>query len=357
MILAIIPIAPIFLDEEGGDAVVKYRQLVSTQSPDAVIGYTSSANCLAIGPIAEALKALTIFFDCGAPRIFEESSYRYVFRTASHLGPDNIAAARYLLEIKPDVKTVSGINENYAWGQDSWELFSKSLQQLQPEVQLRNALFPQLLSGQYSTEITRLVASRPDAVHSSLWGGGLIAFLNQSLPRGLLSQTTPIFITGETQLPDFLQRLPEGVIISSRGAHGVLAPDNDLDRWFKKAYYARFGEQPAYPAYHMAQAILGLKSAYENAHNATGSWPDTESVIEHLEYLEYETPSGTIALSLGSGHQAVEGAGFATIKRNPDTGENELQHIRFYEPACINPPEGITTIEWIQQGFPGAQCQ
>jgi branched-chain amino acid transport system substrate-binding protein len=36
---------------------------------------------------------------------------------------DNVGAARYLLAKLKDVKRFSGINQNYAWGQDSWRDF------------------------------------------------------------------------------------------------------------------------------------------------------------------------------------------------------------------------------------------
>src|SRR6478672_9249200 len=50
------------LDENGpADQVVSnYRRLVLDEKVDAVIGYTSSANCLAVAPVAEELKKLTI---------------------------------------------------------------------------------------------------------------------------------------------------------------------------------------------------------------------------------------------------------------------------------------------------------
>ena len=36
---------------------------------------------------------------------------------------DNVAAARYLLAKKKNITSYSGINQNYAWGQDSWRDF------------------------------------------------------------------------------------------------------------------------------------------------------------------------------------------------------------------------------------------
>src|SRR5512136_778830 len=73
------------VDEAGTTTTVvtEFRNLVQRSNVDLVIGYISSGSCLAIAPVAEELKRLTNFFDCGTPRIFEDKSYKYVFRTAS----------------------------------------------------------------------------------------------------------------------------------------------------------------------------------------------------------------------------------------------------------------------------------
>ena len=63
-----------YIDETGSAAnvVTEFRNLVQRDQVDAVVGYISSGNCLAVTPVAEELKAITVFYDCGTPRIFEE---------------------------------------------------------------------------------------------------------------------------------------------------------------------------------------------------------------------------------------------------------------------------------------------
>ena len=115
-----VKIVPVLTDEAGpGDKVVaEFRRLAADEKVDLVIGYISSANCVAVPAVAEELKVLTVLFDCGTTRVFEEAKYKYVFRTAAHTGIDGIGAARYLLTVKPDVKTIAGLNQDYAWGRD-----------------------------------------------------------------------------------------------------------------------------------------------------------------------------------------------------------------------------------------------
>src|SRR5258708_7586037 len=75
-----------YIDEAGSAAnvVTEFRNLVQRDQVDAVVGYVSSGNCLAVTPVAEELKALTVFYDCGTPRIFEEKPRAYVFRVSPH---------------------------------------------------------------------------------------------------------------------------------------------------------------------------------------------------------------------------------------------------------------------------------
>jgi branched-chain amino acid transport system substrate-binding protein len=173
---------PVYIDEAGGTTtqVTELRNLVQRENVDAVIGYVSSGSCLAVAPVAEELQVLTVLFDCGTPRIFEEASYKYVFRTQPHATSDSVAAARYVKDKLGDIATYAGINQNYAWGQDSWHDFVLAMKALEPDATVSKELFPKLFAGEYGAEISALLVSNTDALHSSLWGGDLESFIFQS---------------------------------------------------------------------------------------------------------------------------------------------------------------------------------
>ena len=92
------PLEMVIVDEAGSTTtqVTEFRNLVQRQNVDLIVGYVSSGNCLAIAPVAEELKKLTNFFDCGTPRIYEDASYKYVFRTSPTATMDSVAAALYV---------------------------------------------------------------------------------------------------------------------------------------------------------------------------------------------------------------------------------------------------------------------
>src|SRR3954469_16982405 len=85
-----------YIDEAGSAAnvVTEFRNLVQRDQVDAVVGYVSSGSCLAVTPVAEELRVITVFYDCGTPRIFEEKPRTYVFRVSPQSTMDNVAAAR-----------------------------------------------------------------------------------------------------------------------------------------------------------------------------------------------------------------------------------------------------------------------
>jgi branched-chain amino acid transport system substrate-binding protein len=337
----------VFIDEAGGTTkqVSEYRDLVQRQNVDAVIGYISSGDCLAVAPVAEELQKLTVFFDCGTPRIFEDASYKYVFRTSSHAAMDNVAAALYVTEMLPNAKKIAGINQNYAWGQDSWNDFEAAMKVLRPGVEVTTSQMPKLLAGQYGAEISALLSGRPDVIHSSFWGGDLDAFVLQAVPRGALKKSAAVLTCGETATHKLAGQIPDGTIIGARGPHGAFAPDNELNRFFRTTYQDRFVLYPNYPAYHMAQAILGLKSAYEKAQSG-GAAPSQDQIIAAFEGLTFETPSGTIKMALGKGHQAVEGTVYGTAKTVG--GKLTFVKVKQYSASQVNPPEGVKSADWIR---------
>jgi branched-chain amino acid transport system substrate-binding protein len=178
-----------FVDEAGSTAqvVTEYRNLVQRDGVDAVVGYISSGSCLAVTPVAEELKALTVYYDCGTPRIFEETPRKYVFRPPPTATMDSVGAARYLVARLKDLKRFSGINQNYAWGQDSWRDFASAMAVLAPAAKVDKELFPKLFAGEYGAEISTLLISQSQAVHTSFWDGDLESFIYQSDARGLPS--------------------------------------------------------------------------------------------------------------------------------------------------------------------------
>jgi branched-chain amino acid transport system substrate-binding protein len=356
-----VKVVPVFTDEAGpADKVVtEFRRLALDEKVSAVMGYISSANCLAVAPVADELKVLTVLSDCGTDRVFEEAKHPYVFRSNAHTVIDGVGAARYVLSLHPDVKTIAGLNQDYAWGRDSWEVFQRSIRMLKPDVQVVDALWPKLFAGEYATEISKLLLNKPDVVFTSFWGSDLVTFAGQAKARGLLEQSVVVVNNTGADIKD----LPPGVLIGSRGPHAIVSPEVEKEPLRKELfdlYRQKFGlaanNYIAHGAYHYIQAVQGLRTAYEKAIATAGRWPTVEQVAAAFEHAEFDTPSGHIAMAVGGGHQAIEPAGYGVIKFDAALGVNTFSQIQMFPARCVNPPDGTKSLDWIDHGFPDAQC-
>lgn len=343
------PIELVIIDEAGGPQkqVAEYRNLVSRV--DIVIGYISSGDCLAIAPVAEEQKKLTILFDCGTPRIFEDASYKYVFRTGPTGTMDNVSVALYLVERFPNVKSMAGLNQNYAWGQDSWADFENAMKTLKPGIVVKTSQMPKLFAGQFGAEITTLLGSAAEVIHSSMWGGDLEGLVLQGAPRGLFEKHKVVLSAGEPAINRLGTRIPDGTILGARGPFGPFAPDTDLARWLKTTFQDRYHVPPNYASFKMTQAILGVKAAYEKAKGSGNEAPDQDKIIAALENLTFEGPGGPVKMALGKGHQAIMDAAVGTTK--VEGGELKIVDVARYSADKVNPPDGVKSEAWIKSGL------
>jgi len=351
-------------DESGGGTkqVTELRNKVQKQNADLVVGYISSGTCAAVAKTAEELKVLTFLTVCGTPRVFEElvTEPKYVFRTMNHAAANNVSAALYVAKKFANKKGYTGLNQNYAWGQDSWRDFHLAMAQVAPKVkEAGSAKFPKLFSGQYGAEISALLRTRADVVHSSFWGGDLEALFLQGTPRGLFKRKLFVFTVGDTAAYNMGKNFPEGLMVGSRGPYGIYAVDIDtpLNNWFQKAYRAKYNTPPTQPSYQYAQGVLAAKYAYDKAAKANGgNFPSTDQVIAAMTGATFPSLTTDVKMGLSKGHQGVTGDMWGVTKWDAKRGEPVMTDVVKFSAECVNPPEGVNSVDWIKGGMKGAKC-
>jgi len=296
--------------------------------------------------VAEELgTTLTVFFDCATKQLVDQKMMKkVVFRTGGTTVQDGVALAKAVLQYKPDVKTVVGLNQDYAYGRDEWEDFITALKKLKPDVEVLDTLWTPLFTTDYSAQISKIVDLKPDLVHTSYWGPDLANFIQQAAARGLFKVTTVAFARGESMLQEVGVAMPEGQIVE--GPHYFEYPSlSPLNKQIVEEYKKRYGAYPPYPAYHMANAILGVKYAIEAASMATGQdWPDLSAVSKAFERLAYLSPGDWIIMTLN--HNAARGAVVGITKSMSQYNFKVLRPYHYVPPAEINPPPDMTSKEW-----------
>jgi branched-chain amino acid transport system substrate-binding protein len=346
-------------DEAGGvDAQVKLcRKLILDDKVDAVLGYISSASCLAVLPIADELGGLIVAYDCGTQELmegqkspFEVPKFKLGFRSKAHLGIDNVGLALFIKKYYPKIKSIAGINQDYAWGRDSWLIFETAMKKLMPQVKVVKTLWPPLGNTDYTAHISALMGAEPDIVHSSLWGGDAVTFTKQAMGMGFFKKIRMAYSRGEPYPQEVGKEFPEGQIICCAGTHYFLYPPHDkspLNKWFVEEYHKRYGKYPTYPCYHAYQAIYAYKYAVEKAAKLVGGWPSIEEIADAMTGLTFPTPSGT--LTIREDHNGIEDVLVGITKLTPKYPFPILdpKRLEVFPASQVNAPVGIRTVDWV----------
>jgi len=344
-----VKIVPTYVDEAQGaqGVIAEYRRLSGEANNQVMIAALSSANCLALAPLAEQLQMPTVGWNCDTHQLLLDGKSKYVFRPNGNTVPEFVAYAVYLLARKPDVKTVAIINPDYAFGHDAATIFKAALKALRPDIQVVAELFPKMGSPNYQTEISRLTTARPDVVFSNLWGADLENFVRQAQPRGLFSSSQVVLALGET----VLQRvpLPEGVIVGVLGDGWWMSPDamaNAQTKTFVGAYKAKYGEYPVFPSIKMANTLLYVKAAYEAAMKKNGGkWPSRAELVDAMRGSKVPTLTGTTVTRADNDGMVDQIVG-VTVK-SPNQSFPVIGEMVRYKGDALMPKEGQDPIGWI----------
>lgn len=347
-----VKLKPVIIDEGiGGDKLLsEYRRVVQEEGVKVTLASISSGNCNALAPVAEDLKVLNVMWDCGTEKVLENRRFKYVVRTQANATSEMVATVLHLLRNKPNFKTIAVVNQDYAWGRDSWEIFINTLRAMKPDVQVVAELFPKFGSTDFSSEISRLQALSPDVILSTSWGGELDTLIRQAAQRGLIRTSTWVLPLAESSLERVGKALPDGVLVGMRGDHYFLHPelkDDAKHKAFVEKYRAKTNQYPIYSAYHAAAAIQAVADAYNAAIKANGgNWPSTEQVADAMRTLKFR--GLTRPVQMREDGQGLEDQMLGVTKMTPAYPFPVIQGLTIYPGEMVQNPVGTKSPEWVK---------
>ena len=347
-----VKIVPSFIDEGLGSEKMlsEYRRIAQEPGEKVMLGAISSGSCNIVVPVAEDLKVLNVMWDCGTEKVLEERRYKYNVRTQANAVTEMVATVVYLLKTKPDFKTIAVVNQDYAWGRDSWEIFRNTLQTLKPDVKVVAELFPKFGASDYSTEISRLQALKPDVILSTSWGGDLDTLVRQAAQRGLMKSSQFVLPLAESSLERLGAAMPEGVIVGGRGDHYFLHPeykDDPKNKAFVEKFRAKTNAYPIYPVYHMVQALQAVADGYNKAIKTNkGQWPSTDQVAEAMHGLEFR--GLTRPVRIREDGQGLEDQLLGMTKTRSGYAFKVMENMMIIPADLVTTPVGQKSPEWVK---------
>src|SRR5258707_3665760 len=146
------------------DSIERLRKLVLQDKVDCVQGIVSSGVSLAMGPVAEEMKALTIFWDGTTQDGVKETmaNPRYIFRSTDNECEAVMGSLLAIKHWKGKFKKIAGINPDYSYGRNNFAAFQALLKKFGVEHEIVADQWPKVGTLDLTSHVAALNAAKPD---------------------------------------------------------------------------------------------------------------------------------------------------------------------------------------------------
>jgi branched-chain amino acid transport system substrate-binding protein len=307
------------------------RDVILREEVAAVFGPVSSGVLLAMSEVARENKTILISHTANTERAFVEKGHRYIFSVVPNTFIEGSSMGLYMAK-KPYKRYVI-IGPGYEFGYIQAEAFERRLKENKKDVEIINKLWPKLGETDFTSYITAILAAKPDAVYSNLFGSDLIAFTKQAKGYEFFQKIPFAALYDVDTLQGLGKDAVEGVIGYERGPFHVirkLAPSQRFEDFIKK-YREATGKYPSTWAINAYDGVMAWAKAVKKANSV-----DTEKVVDALEGLELDSLRGPGRHIRKADHQANVGAYIGVV-----AWDKSFPDFAIYKDATYIPGEQV----------------
>lgn len=278
------------------DSIERLRKLVLQDKVDCVQGIVSSGVSLAMGAVAEEMKALLVFWDGTTQDGVKETlpNPRYVFRSTDNECEAVMGSLLAIKHWKGQFKTIAGINPDYSYGRNNFAAFQALLKKYGIDAKVVAEQWPKVGTTDLTSHVAALKAAKPDLVFSSLLFADLPIFMRTAHGAGLMEGGTKFVFPAAGFQHTGLKKsfTPEGMIFGHNTLYFDYAKGSAIQREFVKMYAERYKDYPHWEADRAYFAMQVYKAGVEAAYKAKNAWPSKEDVISAMEGVKVESLGG-----------------------------------------------------------------
>ncbi|HEX2540570.1 MAG TPA: ABC transporter substrate-binding protein [Caldimonas sp.] len=278
------------------DSIERLRKLVLQDKVDCVQGIVSSGVSLAMGAVAEEMKAMLIFWDGTTQDGVKETmpNPRYVFRSTDNECEAVMGSLLAVKHWKGKFKTVAGINPDYSYGRNNFAAFQALLKKFGIEHTVVADQWPKVGTTDLNSHVAALKAAKPDLVFSSLLFADLPIFMRTAHAAGLMEGGTKFVFPAAGFQHTGLKKAftPEGMIFGHNTLYFDHPKASALQKQFVQEYEAKYKDYPHWEADRAYFAMQVYKAGVEAAQKAKNAWPGKEDVISAMEGIKVESLGG-----------------------------------------------------------------
>lgn len=192
------------------------RDLVNNEGCEIIIDAEPSSGSFAVHEVIRDLGVLCLHTCSETSSLTADPklAVKTAFRCARQGIHDAVAGGSYAAKIAKEkgLKRWMTCSPDYAYGRDNTTEFLQYAKMFDPSIEVIEQVWPKLFSPDYTESITKILQIKPQAVYSALWGGDVVAFIEQSNLYRLFQNTA--FFSGGLGDPPILaaiKNLPQGL--------------------------------------------------------------------------------------------------------------------------------------------------
>lgn len=305
-------------------AVQKATKFLEEDEVDILVGASSSADTLAVLPLAEEYQRVMVVEPAAADSITGDNWNRYIFRTARNSSQDAAAGARAIAA--PGVK-IATLAPDYAFGRDGVAAFKREAEKLGAEIVLEEYADPK--ATDFTPNIQKIIMKKPDYLFV-IWSGANTPWKQLA---DMKVQERGIKIS--TGVPDFaaMQVMKPMVGMEGFTVYHYTLPKNPVNDWLVKEHRKRFGGPPDLFTPGGMSAAIAIVEALKK----TGGDPEAERLIQTMEGMSFETPKGKMTFR-PEDHQALQAMYAVKLEKKEGSDEPVPVLIREISPEEAAPP-------------------
>ena len=208
------------------------RDLINNDGCEIVIDAEASSGAFAVHEVIRDLPVLCLHTASETSSLSADPKLLLptAFRCARQGIHDAIAGGAYTAKAAKakGLKRWVTCSPDYAYGRDNTAEYLEFAKRFEPSIEVVDQVWPKLFAPDYTESITKVLQVKPQAMYSALWGGDLVAFIEQAGLYNLFGSTA-LFSGGLGDPPvlSAIKQLPEGLQTAYRYSRAYPAsPEN-----------------------------------------------------------------------------------------------------------------------------------
>ena len=302
-----LPVEVIYADDQLKPevGVQKTQELIESDHVDFVVGYIWSNVLLAsLKPLVDS-KTMTVVTNAGPNQLAGELCSPYVFSTSWQNDQTPAAVGRYMNQ--KGVKTAFLIGPNYAAGKDMLAGVQTTFKGQIVGQELTR--WPDQLD--FSAELSKARAAKPDAIFAFYPGGAGVQFVTQYVQAGLKGQIPlyTAFTIDDLSLPR-LKDLAVGVPGAQEWVNDL---PNDTNKKYVADYKAKYHASPSFYGAQTYDAVGLIDSAITAV---KGDLSNKEGMRKEMEKADFKSVRGDF--KFGNNHIPIQNFYLQDAVKNAD---------------------------------------